>query len=156
MVIAELKNGFPVHVEEVEKPDARANHYVFHDNPPLTEQTIILHRQYTLTRYERAKDMLKTVEKVSKDNLIGFSRDHANGPGSYSVCRHNSYIGTQLEKLLSSSTLSSQLFIIAEKPETWIALGRPCMTEFVHHKWGDSIPEHLASGKQWIENLKQK
>ncbi|MCW4011840.1 MAG: C45 family peptidase [Candidatus Bathyarchaeota archaeon] len=155
MVIAELKNGFPVHVEELEKPDARANHYVFHDNPPLTDQTIILHRQYTLTRYERAKAMLKTVEKVSKDDILGFSRDHANGPGSYSVCRHNAYIGTQLEKLLSSSTLSSQLFVIAEKPETWIALGRPCMTEFVHHKWGEPIPEHLESGKHWIENLKQ-
>jgi len=156
VVIAELKNGFPVHVDELKKQDARANHFVFHDNPPLTDQTIILHRQYTLTRYERAKELVKSVEKVSKDDMIRFSRDHANGPGSYSVCRHNSYIGTKLDKLLSSSTLSSQLFVIAEKPETFVAIGRPCQTEFVHHKWGDPIPEQIASGKQWIENLKQK
>lgn len=156
MVIAELKSGFPVHVDAVEKPDARANHYVYHDNPPLVDKDIILHRQYTLTRYERAKEMLKTVDKVSVDDLIRFSRDHANGPGSYSVCRHNSYIGTELDKLLSSSTLSSQIFKVGERVETWVALGRPCQTEFTHLKWRDEVPEPLASGETWLKSLSQK
>ena len=130
IVIVELKNGFPVHVETVEKTDARANHYVYHDNPPLVEKNIVLHRQYTLTRYERAKEILKSVDKVSVDDMISFSKDHTNGPGSYSICRHNAYIGTELEKLLSSSTISSQIFKIGEKVETWVALGRPCQTKF--------------------------
>ena len=156
MVVAELKNGFPVHVDEVEKADARANHYLYHDNPPLVDRDTILHRQYTLTRYERAKEMLKTVDSVSVDDLIRFGRDHANGPGSYSVCRHNAYIGTELEKLLSSSTISSQIFKIGEKIETWVALGRPCQTEFKHLRWGDTVPEPLASGQHWLDNLSQE
>ena len=155
-VIAELKNGFPVHVKTVEKPDARANHYVYHDNPPLTEKEITLHRQYTLTRYERAKEMLNTVDEVSVDDLIRFARDHDHGPGSFSVCRHNSYIGTELEKLMSSSTISSQIFKIGDTVETWVALGRPCQTEFVHHKWGDEIPDELSSAELWLRNLSQK
>jgi hypothetical protein len=156
LVVAELKNGFPVHVEALDKADARANHYLYHDNPPLVEREVILHRQYTLTRYERAKEMLETVDKVSVDDLIRFGRDHANGPGSYSVCRHNSYIGTELEKLLSSSTISSQIFKIGEKVETWVALGRPCQTEFKHLRWGDEVPEPLASGRHWLGNLSQE
>ncbi|MBN2336623.1 hypothetical protein JXL21_13775 [Candidatus Bathyarchaeota archaeon] len=154
-VIAELKNGFPVHVDDLDKADARANHYVYHDNPPLIDKDVILHRQYTLHRYQRAKELLNTVEKVSVDDLIRFGRDHANGPGSYSVCRHNSYIGSELEKLLSSSTLSSQIFEIGDKVETWVSLGRPCQTEFVHHVWGDEIVPDMASGEMWIRNLSQ-
>ena len=100
--------------------------------------------------------MLKTVDKVSVDDLIGFGRDHANGPGSYSVCRHNAYIGTELEKLLSSSTISSQIFKIGERVETWVALGRPCQTEFKHLSWGDAVSEPLASGQHWLENLSQE
>ncbi len=100
--------------------------------------------------------MLKTADKVSVDDLIRFSRDHANGPGSYSVCRHNSYIGTELEKLLSSSTISSQIFKIGEKVETWVALGRPCQTEFKHLHWRDTVPEPLASGQHWLENFIQE
>ena len=156
MVVAELKNGFPVHVDEVEEADARANHYLYHDNPPLVDRDTILHRQYTLTRYERAKEMLKTVDSVSVDDLVRFGRDHANGPGSYSVCRHNAYIGTELEKLLSSSTISSQVFKISEKIETWVALGRPCQTEFKHLRWGDEVPEPMASGQHWLGNLSQE
>ncbi len=155
MAVAELKNGFPVHVDEVEEADARANHYLYHDNPPLVDRDTILHRQYTLTRYERAKEMLKTVDSVSVDDLVRFGGDHANGPGSYSVCRHNAYIGTELEKLLSSSTISSQIFKIGEKTETWVALGRPCQTEFKHLRWGDPVPEPLASGRHWLGNLSQ-
>ena len=154
--IVEVKNGYPLHVKDVDKPDARANHYVYHDNPPLTDKDIILHRQYTLTRYTRATQLLKDCETVDTEKLKEFSRDHANGPGSSSICRHASFIGAPLQKLLSSSTLSSQIFTAAPKSGTWFALGRPCQTEFTLHGWGEKVPEEYASGEAWIRNLTQE
>ena len=57
---------------------------------------------------------------------------------------------------MSSSTISSQIFKIEDTVETWVALGRPCQTEFVHHKWGDEIPDELSSAELWLRNLSQK
>jgi hypothetical protein len=155
-VVVEIKSGYPPHVSEVEKPDCRANHYLFHANPDENTRDETLSRLQTLTRYERARELLKEKEKVGIEDLQMFSRDHNHGPGSYSICRHAAYVGNRIEKLTSSSTLSSQIFKVGEKLETYVALGRPCSSEFVRVEYGQEIPADLASGKTWLENLKTK
>jgi len=156
VVIVEIKSGFPPHVWEIEKPDCRANHYLFHSNPEASTREDVLRRLQTLTRYERGKQLAGGGEIISLDDLKSFSRDHANGPGSYSICRHAAFVGSPLEKLRSSSTLSSQIFSLGEELETHVALGRPCSSEFIGIKYGQEIPEDLASGSTWLENLKSR
>ena len=151
--IIELKNGYPPHVKKLKKPDARANHYLFHDNLPAITKTEIIGRQQTLTRYTRAKQLLKGLERVSVNNFIEFSKDHNQGPGPYSICRHEAFVGSTLDKILTSTTLSCQIFKIGEEIETFVSLGQPCQTEFKHLHFNDEIPSELASGERWLENL---
>jgi predicted choloylglycine hydrolase len=156
VAIVEVKSGFPPHVWEIEKPDCRANHYLFHSNPEDSTREDVLRRLQTLTRYERAKQLVGGSESIRVDHLKAFSRDHANGPGSYSICRHAAFVGSPLEKLSSSSTLSSQIFRLGEELETHVALGRPCSSEFIGITFEQEIPKDLASGSIWLENLKNK
>ena len=83
-----------------------------------------------------------------------FSRDHAHGPGSSSICRHIAFIGTPMSKLTSSSTISSQIFDLSETLVTYVALGQPCNSEFHKIKFGDEIPKELRSGNVWLKNQK--
>jgi predicted choloylglycine hydrolase len=153
-VVVEQKSGHPPHIWSIKKPNCRANHYLFHDNPkPVTERDY--HgKQQTLTRYERGKQLLAECEKIGVSKMQEFSRDHAHGPGSYSICRHKAFIGTPMSKLLSSSTISSQIFDLSERPVTYVALGQPCSSDFYTIKFGDEIPEELKSGNVWLNNLK--
>jgi len=153
-VVVEQKSGYPPRVWSITKPDCRANHYIFHDNPkPVTERDL-LGRQQTLTRYQRGSQLLVGCEKIGVSKMQEFSRDHAHGPGSYSICRHNAFIGTPMSKLLSASTISSQIFELKETPMTYVALGQPCTSEFHKIKFGDEIPKELRSGSAWLKNLK--
>jgi hypothetical protein len=155
-IIVEVKSGFPPHVRRVEKPECRANHYLFHANPEANTREEVLRRLQTLTRYERGKQLLKGIDKVCVDDLQRFSRDHDHGPGSYSICRHAAFVGTSLEKLMSSSTLSAQIFKVGNSIETYVSLGRPCQTEFVRIEYGNEIPAGLATGEVWLVNLMNK
>ncbi len=153
-VVVELKSGYPSYIWNITKPDCRANHYIFHDNPkPVTERDYLL-KQQTLTRYERGKQLLAECEKIGVSKMQEFSRDHAHGPGSSSICRHNAFIGTPMSKLMSSSTISSQIFDLSETLVTYVALCQPCSSEFQKIKFGDEIPKELRSGNVWLKNAR--
>jgi hypothetical protein len=153
-VVVELKSGHPPYLWSITKPDCRANHYVFHDNPkPVTERDYLT-KQQTLTRYERGKQLLAECEKIGISKMQEFSRDHAHGPGSSSICRHTAFIGTPMSKLLSSSTISSQIFDLSERLVTYVAMGQPCGSNFHKIKFGDEIPKELRSGNVWLKSLK--
>lgn len=156
IIVVELKRGFPEHKTVVDKPQARTNHYVYHDNPEAITGDDVLRVLQTKTRLERARQLLNSRETIDVDDLIRFSKDHDHGPGSYSICRHAAFVGTHLEKLLSSSTLSSQIFEVNEKIGSYVALGRPCQTEFIHISYGEEIPGSLMSGNLWLDNLKSQ
>jgi isopenicillin-N N-acyltransferase-like protein len=59
--------------------------------------------------------------------FIGFTKDHSNGPGSNSICRHDKE-GTRP----GERTLSAAVFYVPREgvPEMWVALGQPCETTF--------------------------
>jgi len=156
--IVEIKAGFKPHVWEIENLDCRSNHYLFHTNPEEKTKEEILSRLQTQTRYARGKQLIaeKGEEKIGVNDLQQFSKDHSNGPSPYSVCRHPPVVGTPLEKLMSSTTLSAEIFKLGDEIETFVALGYPCQTEFVKLKYDEAVPEPLASGTLWLEKLKTK
>jgi|GEM_PF-603464 len=155
-VIIELKAGFSPYIWEISEPDCRSNHYLFHINPEVKDKMEILVRQQTLTRYARGKMLLKMKEKISLEDLIKISRDHFSGPGPSSICRHPPIVGSPLMRIMSSTTLSAQIFKLGEKIETYVALGYPCQSEFIRLEFGDEIPEALASGEAWLNQYKQQ
>jgi hypothetical protein len=59
-----------------------------------------------------------------------------------------------MSKLLSSSTISSQIFDLSERLVTYVALGQPCGSDFHKIKFGDEIPKELRSGNVWLKSLK--
>ena len=152
--IVELKSGFPPHVSEVERPECRANRWLFHADQGKGDRDSILHKLQSETRIERGRQLLKGKESVGVEDLQRFSRDHEHGPGSYSICRHPSFTGSPLDKLMSSCTLSCQIFKVGVNVETFVSLGRPCQTDFVRLKYGQGVPKDIASGEAWLENLR--
>jgi hypothetical protein len=152
--IVELKSGFPLHVSEVESPECRANRWLFHADQGKGDRDSILHKLQSETRIERGRQLLKGKEKIGVEALQRFSRDHEHGPGSYSICRHPSFTGSPLDKLMSSCTLSCQIFKVGVNVETFVSLGQPCQTDFVRLKYGQGAPEDIASGEAWLEDLR--
>ena len=152
IVIVELKAGFTPYIWEVKEPDCRSNHYLFHVNPDVQDELELLVRQQTLVRYTRGRMLLKGVEKFSVETLMGFSRDHFHGPSPYSICRHPPIVGSPLTALLSSTTLSSQIFKVGiGGVEVYTAIGYPCQSEFIHTVFGESIPIEAADGRLWFK-----
>jgi len=155
-VIVEVKPSLEPYVWRIEKPVCRANHYVFHVNPEPKNNDELMVRLSTLTRFERGKQLLQGETKISVEDLQQFSRDYNNGPGDSSICRHTSLLGNATRKLVSSQTLSGQIFKTGNKIETFNALGRPCQMQYVKVEFGEPVPSELSSGKAWIQNHRAK
>ncbi|MFQ5851761.1 MAG: C45 family autoproteolytic acyltransferase/hydrolase [Candidatus Binatia bacterium] len=108
-------------------------------------------------RLVRCKQLLAENEgRISRDVMIGFSMDHANGPGPNSICRHGRHFSEEVS--LSAAVME----IDRENPRRSrisFALGKPC------HAWRDqkghvdldmdmdtsSIPTDFSSGEAWKE-----
>ena len=106
-------------------------------------------------RLVRSKQLLGEKKgSIDKDVMIGFSMDHANGPGPNSICRHGQHFSEEVS--LSAAAME----IDRENPrrsKISFALGKPC------HAWRDprghvdldmsidtsSIPADLSSGDAW-------
>ena len=106
-------------------------------------------------RLVRTQELLAAASgRLTLDNFAAFTRDHANGPGPNSICRHH-------DDVRSETTQSAMVAEIngASPPDSVvrIALGKPC------HAWrhGDGhieltlrfkiedIPEGLRTGEVW-------
>ena len=105
-------------------------------------------------RYVRTQQLLKENSgRLTPALMTEFSRDHANGPGPNSICRH----GKHYVEETSQSAMVVEL--TAGKPKEtrfWIAMGKPC------HAWQHSegniegtfqrltdIPAGFLNGEVW-------
>ncbi len=83
----------------------------------------------SICRYYRVLELLKAKQgKITFDDMIQVSMDHANGPGPNSVCRH----GSQFTEEISLSAMVME--VNGKEPEKsrfGICLGKPC------HAWRD-------------------
>jgi hypothetical protein len=106
-------------------------------------------------RYVRTQQLLaRQPGQLTLDDFAAFTRDHANGPGLNSICRHN-------EDVRSETTQSALVAAIdpASPADTVvrIALGKPCHawrhadghTEATLRFRPEDIPQEFQSGEVW-------
>jgi hypothetical protein len=97
---------------------ASANHF-----PGRSEDAAGTSSDYRLSR---AETLLSDVaDGVSVDDLFALARDHRNGPGPNSVCRHPSDEHGDPFVLSESTTLSTTVYRGGE-PALWATVGNPC------------------------------
>jgi hypothetical protein len=94
----------------------------------------------SMCRYWRTQEVLKAkMGKVTMQDMVAISMDHANGPGPNSVCRH----GVDFTEEISLSAMVMEMNgKEPEKSKFGIALGKPC------HAWRD--PQgHVFGDMTW-------
>jgi hypothetical protein len=97
---------------------ASANHF-----PGRSEDAAGTSSDYRLSR---ASTLLSDVaDGVGVEDLFALARDHRNGPGPNSVCRHPSDEHGDPFVLTESTTLSTTVYRGGE-PTLWATVGNPC------------------------------
>ena len=80
--------------------------------------------QYSCARQARMKELLESKLKLSRDDLLGFMRDHANHPNS--ICRHKDPDFGPEEHYISVASVVMDLSGL----KLWISDGPPCTNDF--------------------------
>jgi isopenicillin-N N-acyltransferase like protein len=101
---------------------SHTNHFILKETMPLNPKVGVSSQ----TRLNRIEKVLSG-KPFTKEEFIAFTKDHANGPGNNSICRHNEGGGRSSER-----TLSAAVFYLPKEgaPEIWVALGQPCQSTF--------------------------
>ena len=101
------------------------NHFVLKDMRDLNRK-IGVSSQARLNRIER----LLADGPLTKERFVTITKDHFNGPGDNSICRH-----FEREVRGSERTVSSAVYTLrkGEPPEIWVSLGQPCQSIFEKH-----------------------
>jgi hypothetical protein len=109
----------------------------------------------SVCRYRRAMELLRANEgQLTLEKFVEFSRDHVNGPGPNSICRHGSHYSE--ETSLGAAVVEVDRNA-PQKSAIVIALGKPC------HAWRDeaailrltmeaapkSVPAGFVDGSVW-------
>ena len=94
----------------------------------------------SMCRYWRTQEVLQAKKgKVTLQDMVALSMDHANGPGPNSVCRH----GVDFHEEISLSAMVMELDgKDPTKSKFGIALGKPC------HAWRDPAG-HVFGDMTW-------
>ena len=98
------------------------NHFIFKEltryNPKVGKGSS--------ARLQRIEQLLSK-DPFTREGFIAFTKDHENGPGDRSICRH-------FEKDVHSSerTISAAVYYLPKEgpPEVWVSLGQPCQSIF--------------------------
>lgn len=78
-------------------------------------------------RLNRIEALSQNGWPFTQAKFIAFAKDHANGPGNLSICRH-----VEAKDRSSEKTVSAAVFYLPREgsPELWVALAQPCETPF--------------------------
>jgi hypothetical protein len=98
------------------------NHFILNEMTNLNPRV----KPSSLARMERI-DALLSEGPFDTEAFIAFTRDHANGPGDHSICRHSKERGRSSER-----TLSAIVFFLPGEgsPKVWTSLDQPCQSTF--------------------------
>lgn len=135
---------------------ARANRFQLfeHRNQPEDVSSVC--------RYQRCMQLLRENEgNLTIEKLADFSRDHANGPGPNSICRHGADYHEETSLGAAAIEIDRQA---PQKSRISIALGKPC------HAWRApeghitmsldvdpaQIPEGYFDGSVWKQFYSEK
>ncbi|OVE84931.1 C45 family autoproteolytic acyltransferase/hydolase [Natronolimnobius baerhuensis] len=118
----------------------RTNHFVHADSTETASSTM---------RRKRAQGLLTGRGRLERDDLWALARDHENGPGDDSICRHPEP-GLTKHSFGQLTTASAALFE-GGSPKLEVTLGTPCDGEPTRCAFGEEIPGALRTGQQWFE-----
>ncbi|WP_121743913.1 C45 family autoproteolytic acyltransferase/hydolase [Natronorubrum halophilum] len=121
----------------------RTNHFV---NSRSTET------ESSMKRRKRTLELFDGNEQLGRDDLWTFARDHANGPGDDSICRHPEPETDEPHAFGQLTTASAAVFE-GGSPVVEVAMGNPCESERTRCAFGDEIPTDLRTGKRWLDRL---
>jgi isopenicillin-N N-acyltransferase like protein len=98
------------------------NHFILNGMKALNPKIGVSSR----TRLNRIEELLSD-RPLTKEKFIAFTKDHVNGPGGRSICRH-----VEAGSRSSERTLSTAVFYLPGDgpPELWVALDQPCRSTF--------------------------
>jgi hypothetical protein len=130
-------------------PAARANRFQLleYTNDPTDVSSVC--------RYQRCMQLLRENEgQLTVEKLIEFSRDHANGPGPNSICRHGSHyreetsLGAAVIEIERSDPKKSRIVMSLGKPcRAWRdPAGRVSLTM---DRLSEAIPAGFTDGGAW-------
>ncbi|WP_394740667.1 C45 family autoproteolytic acyltransferase/hydolase [Natronococcus roseus] len=120
---------------------ARTNHFV------LSSST---ETESSLRRRRRTLSLLDGSGYPGRDELWAVARDHENGPGDDSICRHPEPETDEPHAFGQLTTASAAVFE-GGSPEIDVAMGNPCMGQRTQWSFGDEIPADLRTGRRWLE-----
>ncbi|QRV16772.1 peptidase C45 [Haloterrigena salifodinae] len=121
----------------------RTNHFVRSESTEAESST---------KRRQRALELLEGDEQLDREDLWRFARDHANGPGDDSICRHPEPETDEPHAFGQLTTASSAIFE-GGSPAIEAAMGNPCEAERIRCTFGDEIPTDLRTGQRWLDRL---
>ncbi|NUB90395.1 peptidase C45 [Haloterrigena sp. SYSU A558-1] len=121
----------------------RTNHFVRSESTEAESST---------KRRQRALELLEGDERLDRDDLWAIARDHANGPGDDSICRHPEPETDEPHAFGQLTTASTAVFE-GGSPEIEVAAGNPCETDRTRCAFGDEVPTDLRTGQRWLDRL---
>ena len=128
---------------------ARANRFqvLEHTNDPTDVSSVC--------RYQRCMELLRENEgHLTLEKFIEFSRDHANGPGPNSICRHGHHY--REETSLGAAVIEIERDD-PKKSKIVMALGKPChawrdpagQVTLTMDRLSDALPSGFTDGGVW-------
>lgn len=127
------------------------------DAPVVTRTNHFVNSASTRTesstkRRERALELLAGSERLGREDLWALARDHANGPGDESICRHPEPETDRPHAFGQLTTASTTLFE-GGSPVIELRMGNPCGAERTRCAFGEAIPDDLRTGQRWLDRL---
>ncbi|WP_331232516.1 C45 family peptidase [Natronorarus salvus] len=137
--------------------DPVAERIAVDDGPVVTRTNHFVDSASTRTesstdRRERALGLLEGVDRLDREDLWAVARDHANGPGDDSICRHPEPETDEPHAFGQLTTASTAIFE-GGSPVIEIGVGSPCETERTRCAFGEEIPTDLRTGQWWLDRL---
>ena len=138
--------------------DPVAEEITVDDGQVLTRTNHFLHSPSTETenstsRRERALELLEEAERFDREKLWALARDHANGPGDHSICRHREP-ETDAPHAFGQLTTASTAVFEGGSPAIEIGMGVPCQAERTRCVLGESMPADIRTGGRWLERVR--
>ncbi|MFC6906653.1 C45 family peptidase [Halalkalicoccus tibetensis] len=102
-------------------------------------------------RRERALELLEG-ERPDREEVRAVARDHANGPGDESICRHPEPETDEPHAFGQLTTASATIFE-GGSPMIDVWMGSPCGARATRCAFGEEVPNDLRTGRRWLDRL---
>ncbi len=124
----------------------RTNHFVDSESTETESSAQRRRRAKTLLTDERDG-------QLDREALWTVARDHANGPGDDSVCRHPDPETDEPNAFEQLTTASAAIFQ-GGSPAVEVVMGNPCEDERFQCTFGQAAPAACRTGMRWLDRVR--